>query len=181
MTAPSPLGKTLLSSAALQKRVGELARSITAHYRGKPLVIVALLNGSLFFLVDLLRKLPPETGVECWRVSSYEGTASKGTLQGLDQCRGDFKGSHVLLLDDILDTGLTLHAVAAHLRKLGAAKVEICVLLNKKRKRTVTIKPKWIGFDIGDEFVVGYGLDYNGQYRSLKSIRLFNAAGLPEA
>ncbi len=175
--SPSPLGKTLLPAAAIQKRVGELARAITAHYRGKPLVVVALLNGSLFFLVDLLRRMPPETGVECWRVSSYEGTASQGILRGLDQCRGDFKGRHVLLLDDILDTGLTLHAVAAHLRKLGAEKVEICVLLNKRRKRTVNVKPKWTGFGIGDEFVVGYGLDYNGHYRGLKSIRLFKASG----
>jgi len=176
MRKTSPLGKILISSAALRKRVGELARAIEAHYRGKPLVVVALLNGSLFFLVDLLRRLPPETGVECWRVSSYEGTASKGTLKGLDACRGDFRGRHVLLRDDILDTGLTLHAVEAHLRKLGAAKVEICVLLNKRKKRAVAIRPKWSGFAIGNEFVVGYGLDYNGQYRSLKSIRLFNPA-----
>ncbi|SDU07828.1 hypoxanthine phosphoribosyltransferase [Verrucomicrobium sp. GAS474] len=173
MKKPSPLGKTLLSSAVLQKRVAALADAITSHYRGKPLVIVALLNGSLFFLVDLLRRLPPETGVECWRVSSYEGTASKGKLHGLDQCKGDFRRKQVLLLDDILDTGLTLHAVSAHLRKLGAEQIEICVLLNKKRKRTVAIRPKWSGFGIGNEFVVGYGLDYNGQYRSLKSIRLF--------
>ncbi|HEY8965228.1 MAG TPA: hypoxanthine phosphoribosyltransferase [Candidatus Methylacidiphilales bacterium] len=176
MKEKSPLGRTLISSAALQKRVGELARAITAHYRGKPLVVVALLNGSLFFLVDLLRRLPPETGVECWRVSSYEGTASKGKLHGLDRCTGDFKGRHVLLLDDILDTGLTLHAVGAHLRKLGAEKVEVCVLLNKRKRRTVKIAPKWSGFRIGNEFVVGYGLDYDGKYRSLKSIRLFNSA-----
>ena len=174
----SPLGKTLIPAAAIQKRVGELARAITAHYKGKPLVVVALLNGSLFFLVDLLRQLPPETGVECWRVSSYEGTASQGTLRGLDQCKGDFAGRHVVLLDDILDTGLTLHAVSAHLKKLGAAKVEICVLLNKRRKRTVSIRPRWSGFRIGNEFVVGYGLDYNGQYRSLKSIRLFDSSAL---
>ena len=177
----SPLGKTLLPAAAIQRRVGELARAIAAHYRGKPLVIVALLNGSLFFLVDLLRRLPPETGVECWRVSSYEGTASQGVLRGLEQCRGDFKGRHVLLLDDILDTGLTLHAVSAHLKKLGAEKVEICVLLNKRRKRTVNLKPKWVGFGIGDEFVVGYGLDYDGRYRSLKSIRLFDSSAISKA
>jgi hypoxanthine phosphoribosyltransferase len=165
-------GRTLLSATALRRRVKELAASITAHYRGKPLTVLALLNGSVFFLVDLVRLLPPETQIECWRVRSYEGTRSGGQVRGLAHCEGDFAGRNVLIVDDILDTGLTLDAVRRRVLELGAARAEVCVLLRKKRKRTVKVGAKWAGFDIPDAFVIGYGLDLDGKYRSLKSIRV---------
>jgi len=175
--APSP-GRRLLSAAALNRRVAELGREISLRYPASrhPLTVLGLMNGSVFFLVDLVRHLPVETHVECWRVKSYQGTASSGALRGLDHCEGDFAGRTVVIVDDILDTGLTLDAVRRKVVELGAARVEICVLLQKKRRRTVKVAARWVGFDIADEFVVGYGLDHDGRYRGLKSIRVLPAA-----
>jgi len=166
-----PPGKTLISATALQRRVAVLGREIAAHYGREPFVVLGLMNGSLFFLVDLLRRLPAETRVECWRVQSYAGRASSGKLQGLAHCGGDFAGRRVLIVDDILDTGLTLDAVTRRAKELGAKKIDLCVLLRKRRRRTVAVRARWAGFDIADRFVVGYGLDLDGQYRALKSIQ----------
>jgi len=163
-------GRTLLPAAAIRRRVAALGREISARYPAsrQPLTVLGLMNGSVFFLVDL----PPETFVECWRVQSYQGTASTGTLGGLEHCRGDFQGRTVVIVDDILDTGLTLDAVRRRVLALGAQRAEICVLLRKKRRRTVKVAARWVGFDIADEFVIGYGLDHDGKYRGLKSIRV---------
>ncbi|MDE1170725.1 MAG: phosphoribosyltransferase family protein [Verrucomicrobium sp.] len=168
MKAP---GDSLLSSPVLRRRVAELGKDISRRYQDKPLTVIGLMNGSIFFLVDLVRRLPIETQVECWRVQSYAGRASSGVLKGLEHCQAELKGRHAIIVDDILDTGLTLDAVQQHVRDLGAESVEICVLLRKKRRRTVKIRPRWVGFDIPDRFVVGYGLDDDGKYRGLNSIR----------
>jgi len=172
--SPAAPGRILLSAAAIRRRVSELGREISARYPANrhPLTVLGLMNGSVFFLVDLVRHLPVETHVECWRVQSYAGTASTGTLHGLEHCRGDFQGRTVVIVDDILDTGLTLDAVRRRVLELGAARAEICVLLRKKRRRTVKVAARWVGFDIADEFVIGYGLDHDGKYRGLKSIRV---------
>jgi len=174
-------GRTLLSAAAIRRRVAELGREISARYPADrhPLTLLGLMNGSVFFLVDLMRHLPVETHVECWRVQSYQGTASTGTLRGLDHCQGDFQGRTVVIVDDILDTGLTLDAVRRRVLELGAKRAEICVLLRKKRRRTVKVAARWVGFDIADEFVIGYGLDHDGKYRGLKSIRSIRALPVP--
>jgi hypoxanthine phosphoribosyltransferase len=132
---------------------------------------VALLKGSVFFVVDLLRHLDPDTEVEFWNISSYQGTRSTGKIRGLHHCRGNFVGRDILLIDDILDSGLTLDRTRAHAKKLGARTVQICVLLSKKRKRAHAVKARWVGFPIKDEFVVGYGLDLDQRYRALPTIR----------
>jgi hypoxanthine phosphoribosyltransferase len=132
---------------------------------------VALLKGSVFFVVDLLRHLESDTEVEFWNVSSYEGTRSTGKIRGLEHCRGNLHGRDVLLIDDILDSGLTLDRTRSHAKKLGARTVQICVLLSKQRKRVRNVRARWIGFKIKDEFVVGYGLDLDQRYRALPSIR----------
>lgn len=119
------------------------------------------------FVVDLLRHLDPDTEVEFWNISSYQGTRSTGKIRGLHHCRGNFVGRDILLIDDILDSGLTLDRTRAHAKKLGARTVQICVLLSKKRKRAHAIKARWVGFSIKDEFVVGYGLDLDQRYRAL--------------
>ena len=169
MKAP---GKVLYSSKRIQKRISELAREITAHYKGKPLTVIGLMNGSLFFLVDLLRLLPPQTQMECWSISSYKGKSSTGKLHGLGYHQNNYSGRHVLIVDDILDTGLTLHEVEKHLFKLGAPDVEICVLLSKKKKRAKIVEAKWVGFNMNNEFVIGYGLDLDQSFRSLPMIRI---------
>ena len=166
-----PPGKPYLSALAIQRRVRTLASSIRQAYQNRPLTIVALLKGSVFFVVDLLRYLDPDTEVEFWNISSYAGTKSTGKIRGLEHCRGNFRGRDVLLIDDILDSGLTLDRTRSHAKKLGARTVQVCVLLSKKRKRVRNVHALWVGFKIKDEFVVGYGLDLDQRYRALPSIR----------
>lgn len=166
-----PPGQPYLSAPRIRRRIRVLANSICHTYQNRPLTIVALLKGSIFFVVDLLRRLPPDTEVEFWNVSSYAGTQSTGKIRGLKHCRGDFRGRDVLLIDDILDSGLTLDRTRRHAKKLGARSVSICVLLRKRRKRVRSVKARWVGFSIKNEFVVGYGLDLDQRYRALPSIR----------
>jgi hypoxanthine phosphoribosyltransferase len=130
------------------------------------------MNGSLFFLVDLLKHMPPDYHVECWRVQSYHGEASTGKLEGLEYTSGNFQGYDVLIIDDVLDTGLTLHAVKKRVLELGARRADICVLLKKRGTQKNKVIAKWIGFEIGKEFVIGYGLDLDGKYRGYKDIRV---------
>ncbi|MEM6600172.1 MAG: hypoxanthine phosphoribosyltransferase [Verrucomicrobiota bacterium] len=165
-------GETLFSETDLQKRIEELGSSITKTYQNRLLTVVGLMNGSLFFMVDLLRHLPYQTQMECWRISSYAGKESTGSLKGLDAIHGDYAGRHLLIVDDIFDTGLTLSKVTEKLNSLNAASVESCVLLSKKRERIVDMNPKWVGFEIEDLFVIGYGLDLDHQYRPLPMIRV---------
>ncbi|NJK92519.1 MAG: hypoxanthine phosphoribosyltransferase [Blastochloris sp.] len=164
-------GKTLLSATRIQKRVRELGLSIRRHYQGKNLTVIGLMDGSLFFLADLLRHLPPETHIECWRLKSYVGRQSTGKIEGLQSCSGMYSGRHVLIVDDILDSGLTLSQARDHIRSQDAEDIKLCVLLDKKVPRTHQVEPHWTGFEIPNLFVIGYGLDLNHQYRTLRMIR----------
>jgi len=166
-------GRILLTQAQIRARVRQLGQSITRRYRGKDPIFLGIMNGALFFLADLLRAAKlDQVEISCVRLASYSGTKSTGKLRGLETLGDSFKGRHVIIVDDIFDTGHTLTAVIQRLRELGAADIKICVLLEKKRRREVAVKPDWTGFKIPDEFVVGYGLDYNGRYRGLKQIRV---------
>jgi len=164
-------GRLLISQTQIQARVRQLGRVLTKHYRGERPLFLGVMNGALFFLADLLRAVDLDSEVTCVRLASYTGTESTGKLRGLEAMGDSFKGRHVLIVDDIFDTGLTLSGVIQRLRELGAADVKVCVLLQKK-KGQIPVKVDWIGFKIPDEFVVGYGLDYNGRYRGLKQIRV---------
>ncbi|HEY0257092.1 MAG TPA: hypoxanthine phosphoribosyltransferase [Candidatus Methylacidiphilales bacterium] len=164
-------GRVLLSQTKIRTRIRQLGKNIASHYRGKRPVFLGVMNGALFFLADLLRAAEFETEVSCIRLASYKGTRSSGLLHGLDLLDDSLAGRHVLIVDDILDTGRTLSALSQRLKKLGAADVKICVLLEKRLRREMPIQADWVGFKIADEFVVGYGLDYNGRYRGLKQIR----------
>ncbi len=168
---PPVPGRVLIPAAKVRARVRDLGKEIAAFYKDKPLTVVGLMNGSLFFLVDLLKHLPPQTRIECWRVSSYKGKKSTGSIQGLDHVQGDYAGGHVLIVDDILDSGLTLHAVRKKLRALNARSVKSCVLLDKKVMRTKKVRADWAGFPIGNEYVLGYGLDLDHAWRTLPEIR----------
>ncbi len=164
--------RTLLTSAQIQARVAELAGEIRAHYGDEPPVLLGLMNGALFFLSDLMRDLPPEAEFQCSVISSYEGTQSSGRLQGLETIRDNLRGRKILVIDDILDTGLTLSKVNKRLLELEVREVKICVLLSKQVPRVVEVDVHWVGFEIENEFVVGYGLDYDGKYRSFDDIRI---------
>jgi len=162
-----------LRSGEIKKRIRELGRAVTAHYGREPFVVIGLMNGAIFFLVDLLRQLPADWEVFCPTVTSYAGAHSTGKVSGLDTLKRDLKGRRILLVDDILDTGLTLRMVSRRLRELGAAQVDICVLLRKRKRRREAVKARWVGFDVPDLFVIGCGFDFHGRYRGLKDIHVF--------
>jgi hypoxanthine phosphoribosyltransferase len=164
-------GRILLTQAQIRARVRQLGGSITRHYRGKRPLFLGVMNGALFFLADLLRAVDLDTEISCVRLASYAGASNTGKLRGLDALGKSMADRHILIVDDILDTGRTLSALSARLKKLGAADVKICVLLEKKRHHEIPVRADWTGFKIEDQFVVGYGLDYNGRYRSLKQVR----------
>ena len=174
---PKPLrrtlspGKPLLSQAQIHARVRQLGRAITRHYAGRQPLFLGIMNGALLFLADLLRAVDLDSEVTCVRLASYHGTESTGKLRGLEAMGDSFKGRHVVIVDDIFDTGTTLTGVIARLRELGAAEIKVCVLLQKKKPQQ-PVRIDWVGFKIPDQFVVGYGLDYNGRFRGLKQVRL---------
>lgn len=163
----------MLPAVAIRRRVRALAAEISDHYRGRDLTLLGILNGSLFFLADLARQLTIPFRIECWRLRSYVGktTRSSGVIRGMAALPGEFSGADVLIVDDILDTGLTLHAARSRVLQTGARSVRVCVLVRKQKRRAHRVRADWAGFDIPDVFVVGCGLDYDGMFRALPDIR----------
>jgi hypoxanthine phosphoribosyltransferase len=157
----------LISERQIARRVRELSATIERDHRGRELVVVSLLSGTVMFLADLIRHLSLPLRLDFIGVSSYrEGTESRD-LVFTKELRLDVRGRDVLLVDDILDTGRTLTRVLAKLRALGPRRIRTCVLLDKPIRRVEKIKADYVGFQIPDAFVVGYGLDFAEQYRNL--------------
>ena len=163
------IAKILFHEGTILIRLDELAAQITADYRDKELTVIAVLNGSFMFMADLLRRVPLPLRVDCLSVSSYHGgTETSGTVTFDQNTLPDIDGRHVLILDDILDSGLTLHAITAKLHaETKPLSIRSCVLLAKRKVRAVEEQADYVGFEIGDEFVVGYGLDFQERYRNL--------------
>ena len=163
--------RILISEEALSRRVRELAADIARTYADSPngLVIVPILAGSIIFLADLIRCLPIKMRVGLMTVSSYKGQRS-GTPRVVQPLNVDIAGRDVLIVDDILDTGTTLRFVRDQLQTLRPASLRICVLLRKPAQAPHDLAPDFVGFDIEDAFVVGYGLDYNDLYRNWPAI-----------
>jgi hypoxanthine phosphoribosyltransferase len=160
--------RILIDEAVIEKRLDSMASEIERDFPQGTLVVIILLKGALVFAADLLRRVPRALEIECLNVASYHGGfESSGTVDFLDRHFPEVNGRHVLLLDDILDTGRTLHAVSERLMQEGAVAVHTAVLLAKDKARAEEVNADYVGFTIGDEFVVGYGLDYNGKYRNL--------------
>jgi hypoxanthine phosphoribosyltransferase len=160
--------KVLIPAERIQQRVAEVARQIGADFSGRPVTIVGVLTGCLIFLADLIRHLDLALRVDLIQASSYRGAVTTpGELRIQPELVPDVAGRHVLLLDDILDTGRTLGYLVKHLEGLGAASVKVAVLLRKQGRQQVPLEPDYCGFEIPDEFVVGYGLDFNDEYRHL--------------
>jgi hypoxanthine phosphoribosyltransferase len=157
----------LISQELLARRVHALARQIEKDFAGQDLVIVALLNGTVVFLADLLRRLSLPLRLDFIGVSSYGGGTESAELVFTKELRLDVSGRHVLVVDDILDTGKTLAQVMVKLRKLQPRCMKICVLLDKPSRRVEPVTADYIGFEIPNHFVVGYGLDYAERYRNL--------------
>lgn len=160
--------RVLIAEDVIDKRLDAMAREIRHDFPGEVIVVIVLLKGALVFAADLTRRLPRMLEIECLNVASYHGgTESSGKVDFLDRKLPDVFGRRVLVLDDILDTGRTLQAVVARLREDGAAQVRTGVLLAKDKERAAEVEADYVGFVIGDEFVIGYGLDYQGRYRNL--------------
>ncbi|GIW81942.1 MAG: hypoxanthine phosphoribosyltransferase [Gemmatales bacterium] len=158
----------LISAERIQERVRTMAAEISADYRDRPLTILGVLTGSLMFLADLVRHLDLPIRIGLVQASSYRGAATTpGELRIHPELLPDVRNRHVLLLDDILDTGRTLSRLAEHLRSLEVASLRIAVLCRKIGRQEVPLEPDYQGFEIPNEFVVGYGLDYNDEYRHL--------------
>jgi len=158
----------LITEERIQARLGELGRQIEQDYTGRPLMIVAVLTGSLIALADLIRRIHIPLRIGLVQASSYRGETTVGATLVLNETFApDVAGRDVLLLDDILDTGRTLAVLVEHLRERGAERVRTAVLLRKVGRQVVPIEPDYVGFLIPDAFVVGYGLDYNDEYRHL--------------
>ncbi len=164
------LKRVLYHESTILSRLDELAHQISWDYRNMELTVVAVLNGSFMFMGDLLRRIPLPLAVDCLSVSSYVGDKSSGVVQFDQHTMPAIAGRHVLILDDILDSGHTLHAVRARLQEEHPKSIKICVLLRKQRERSHAVEADYVAFDIADEFVVGYGLDFIERYRNLPCI-----------
>ncbi len=160
--------RVLISEEELQKRIAELGQQLAADYADKEPIFVGVLKGVVNFFTDMVRATPIRCQYEFMAVSSYgSGTSTSGTVKLLKDVTCDIKGRHVVILEDILDSGLTLKFVTEHLRAMEPASLKICTLLDKPERRKVDVYADYIGFTIPNEFVVGFGLDYNEYYRNL--------------
>lgn len=165
------LERVLFTEAKILERLDEIAAEIARDYADRELTVIAVLNGSLIFMADLLRRIPLPLKLDCLSVASYHGgTETSGELVFRQLDLPHVEGRHILVLDDILDSGVTLSAIREKLDALGPRSVRICVLLRKDKTRVRPIAADYVGFEIADEFVVGYGLDYMERYRNLPCI-----------
>ena len=167
------LDRILFSQDQLKARVAELGRQISTDYKGKQPLFVGILRGSIMFYADLLREISIDCNMDFMCLSSYCGTASTGEVRTMLDLRESVKGRHLVVVEDIVDTGLTIDYLMKNLSHRGAASIEICCLLDKPANRKVEVHPKYVGFQIENEFVIGYGLDYNELYRNLPYVGVF--------
>ena len=167
----SDIERVVASSEAIQKRVAELAQKVGEDYRGRDLLLVGVLKGAVMLMADLSRALDRHVEMDWMAVSSYgSGTKSSGVVRILKDLDRDITNRNVLIVEDIVDTGLTLHWLRSNLESRGAKSVEILTMLRKPEAAKVEVNVKYVGFDIPTDFVVGYGLDFNEKYRNLDFI-----------
>ncbi|TXJ06165.1 MAG: hypoxanthine phosphoribosyltransferase [Aeromicrobium sp.] len=162
--------KTTISEAEIHAKLAEIARRIEADYEGQDLLLVGVLKGALMVMADLSREINRHVEIDWMAISSYAGTKSSGVVRILKDLDTDLEGRHVLIVEDIIDTGLTLSWLVKNLKSRGPASVEIATLLRKPDALEMAVDVKYVGFDIPNSFVVGYGLDFNEEYRNLRGI-----------
>ena len=173
--------RVLISDRRIARRVRELAEEIGSDFSGRELVVVSLLSGTVLFLADLIRHLNLPLRLDFIGVSSYGAGTESGDLVFTKELRLDVRGRDVLLVDDILDTGKTLSGVLPRLRALKPRRIKTCVLLDKPSRRAEKIRADYVGFEIPDLFVVGYGLDFAERYRNLPFIGVLHPHSYREA
>lgn len=167
--------RVVVSESDIAAKLDELAERIRADYAGKDLLLVGVLKGAVMVMADLARRLPTNVQMDWMAVSSYgSGTKSSGVVRILKDLDADLTNRHVLVVEDIIDTGITLHWLLGNLRSRGAASVEVATLLRKPDAEQMDVPVRYLGFDIPNEFVVGYGLDYAEEYRTLPFVAILN-------
>ena len=164
--------RILLTEAQIKDRINQLGKELTADYAGKEPVFVGVLKGVVVFYADMVRAFDDHCQMDFMWISSYHGTQSSGSICVKQDVKSDLRGRHVVILEDILDTGRSLQFVVQHLKDKGAASVRICTLLDKPEGRApgIDLRAEYVGFTIPNAFVVGYGLDFNEHYRNLPYI-----------
>lgn len=168
MAAAEPIGDVLVHADALARRVRELGEEVTAAYRGRNLLLVGVLKGAVFFVADLMRAIDVPVEVDFMAVSSYgASTDSSGVVRILKDLDAAIEGRDVLIVEDIVDSGLTLSYLFRMLRARGPASLEVCALLTKPARREIEMPIRYVGFEIPNRFAIGYGLDYEERYRNL--------------
>ncbi|MCM1425382.1 MAG: hypoxanthine phosphoribosyltransferase [Eubacterium sp.] len=162
--------EVLLPEEKINARIRELGEQISRDYAGKSIHLICILKGGSFFMCELAKRITVPVSIDFMSVSSYSGTTSGGTIKIHKDLDEPLDGRHVLVVEDIVDTGRTLHYLVELLKDRGAADVKLCALLDKPERREVDIRADYTGFQIPDEFVVGYGLDYDQRYRNFPYI-----------
>ena len=168
MAEPQPIGDVMVEAGALARRVQELGDEVSAAYQGRELLLIGVLKGAVFFVADLMRSIDVPVEVDFMAVSSYgSATDSSGVVRILKDLDTPIEGRHVLIVEDIVDSGLTLQYLMRNLGARNPASLEVCALLTKPSRRKVDLPIKFVGFEIPDRFAIGYGLDHAERYRNL--------------
>ena len=171
----SAVGEVLIDEPTLQSRIAEMGEEISSDYAGRDLLLVGVLKGAVFFMADLMRSLTVPCEVDFMAISSYGAeTDSSGVVRILKDLDIPLQGRDVLIVEDIIDSGLTLSYLMRNLRARDPASLEVCALLTKPGRREIEVPVKYVGFEIPNRFVIGYGLDYAERYRNLRYVGVLN-------
>ena len=177
----SGVGEILVSEEELRNRVAELGREIASEYEGRDLLLIGVLKGAVFFMADLMREIPLLCEVDFMAISSYGSASdSSGVVRILKDLDINIEERHVLIVEDIIDSGLTLSYLIRNLRSRAPASLEVCALFVKESAKKMRKAVRYVGFEIPDSFVVGYGLDFAERYRNLPYVAVLDDSLLPE-
>jgi hypoxanthine phosphoribosyltransferase len=175
------VGEVLIDADRLQARIRELGDEITADYEGKELLLVGVLKGAVFFMADLMRSISVPCEIDFMAISSYgASTDSSGVVRILKDLDINIEGRHVLVVEDIIDSGLTLSYLVRNLESRAPASLEVCALLTKPERREMEVEVRYVGFEIPNKFVIGYGLDFAERYRNLPYVGVLHDELMPE-
>src|SRR5438552_14214830 len=175
------VGEILIEEDALQSRIRELGRELSSDYAGRELLLVGVLKGAVFFMADLMRSLTVPCEIDFMAISSYgAATDSSGVVRILKDLDINIEGRHVLVVEDIIDSGLTLSYLIRNLESREPATLEVAALLTKPARREIDVPVRWVGFEIPNRFVIGYGLDFAERYRNLPYVGVLSDALMPE-
>jgi hypoxanthine phosphoribosyltransferase len=179
-TVTDAVGEVLIEADALQARIAELGVEISREYEGRDLLLVGVLKGAVFFMADLMRELTIPCEIDFMAISSYgAGTDSSGVVRILKDLDENIAGRDVLVVEDIIDSGLTLSYLMRSLKARKPASLEVCALLTKPERREIEVPVRFVGFEIPNKFVIGYGLDFDERYRNLPFVAVLHPSLIP--